>query len=401
VAWGADTWASGQVDLAPARAIGETLLWASRSSRTSLPPELPADATAAVVKAASFHRVAPILRDALENASAAADPDLLTALNGPRTVALLQHLQALADLPGLIDTFARAGVPWAMMKGPVIAALGYGDPTLRGYVDLDVLVRSVDLEAVLQALLADGAEFRTTDWAWASRTRQCEVGLVLPYGNHLDLHWHPVNNAAARAVTAFDVDAALAVTRPVTVADGITVPALNAVDNLITVAVHAAWSGGHLLGWSKDIERLLSADPCTWDHVVSRARQTQMAVPVALMLRRVKRLLDASVPDGVIEELVAGHPWSVTTLWMERLASPRTLGQMRWTAQGVVASTRDSARATALSMSEEMRAKLLHAVGIRSRDERHPPAVDDSASAFQGYLDAVTRGVWSRALARR
>jgi hypothetical protein len=392
----------GETDFASARTAGETLLWAARSCRPANPPELPTSATSALIKAASFHRVAPTLRDALETAEVDADPELLQALDGARTVAVLQHLQAAADLPGLIASFTRLEVPWAVMKGPVIAALGYGDPALRGYGDLDVLVRSTDLGLVIETLLADGAELRTTDWAWASRTRQGEIGLILPYGNHLDLHWHPVNNAAARAVTAFDVGAALSAVRPVAVADGITVPALDAVDNLITVAVHAAWSGGHLLGWSKDIERLVRADPFNWDRLVATARQTRMALPVALMLRRAKRLLDAPVPTAVIEELTAGHPWSVTTLWMERLASPRTIGRMRRTAQGAVASTRDSAHATALSMTAELRAKLLRSAGIPTRDERHPPPADESASALQGYLDAVSDGVWSpRPLARR
>jgi hypothetical protein len=92
---------------------------------------------------------------------------------------------------------------------------------------------------------------------------------------------------------------------------------------------------------------------------------------------------------------VAGHAWSIPTLWVKHLASARSVGQMRRTAQGVVASTRDSSVATGAAMAEVVVAKLQRAIRFRPRAEREPPLADESPSALQAYLDAVTDDSWS------
>jgi hypothetical protein len=375
-------------------ALGQALLWASHRDRRRPAPCLAEIAPRSLFEVACYHRLAPVLHQAVAGHGDAA-PELVRSLDRVRTAALAQHLHAAADLPGLAGSLAEAEVPWAMMKGPVVAGLGYRDPSLRGYVDLDVLVAPGDLGRAIEALLAGGACLRTTDWAWALRTRQCEVGLVLPFGNHLDLHWHPVNRAQARAVTAFDVDAALARARVVAMAEGVSVPALDPVDHLVAVAVHAAWSGGHLLGWSKDIERLATGDPPDWDALVGRARQARVAVPVALMLRRAGRLLGAPVPGEVVAGLLAGHAWSTPMRGVERLASPRAVGRMRLTAQGAMASTRDAAGATTVAMAQEAGAKLGRLAGIRPFEERRRRRADDREEARRAYLHAVALGHWS------
>ena len=46
-----------------------------------------------------------------------------------------------ADLFRILEQFARAGIQSLLVKGPLVSVLAYGDPAVRSYVDLDLLVR--------------------------------------------------------------------------------------------------------------------------------------------------------------------------------------------------------------------------------------------------------------------
>jgi hypothetical protein len=55
-----------------------------------------------------------------------------------------QHLFTLsmtAELFALLEEFGRAGIETLLVKGPLVSLLAYGDPGVRSYVDLDLLVR--------------------------------------------------------------------------------------------------------------------------------------------------------------------------------------------------------------------------------------------------------------------
>lgn len=371
-----------------ATAIGTFLLWALHHDRSRPAPEVPDEIGVPLAHAALAHKVGPSVSSAIREAGLDANPMLEHAMALSKTVATAQYLQVLADLPVLSRAMDRAGSPWALMKGPVIAHLGYGDPSLRGYVDLDVLVPVREMAAVVQALCAGGATIRPTNWDWSIRTAQSEIGMILPNGTHLDLHWHPVNNAKARRGLHFEVDRALARVRPLTMGPSAQAPVFDPADNLLTVAVHDAWSGGHLLGWSKDIERLTTADAPDWDELMDRARAAKVRLPVALMLRRSTRLLGAPVPDSVARRLVRGHVWSVPVLRLEQLATPLSLGRQRVTAQGVIASARDSLIETSLAAVRAAQDRMKGA-GPGWMD---PGPVDPSDEGLRRYLRAASDG---------
>jgi len=49
-----------------------------------------------------------------------------------------------------------AGIPAIVMKGPAIGVLAYGDPSLRGFADIDLLVRRDDAELAREVVLKNG-----------------------------------------------------------------------------------------------------------------------------------------------------------------------------------------------------------------------------------------------------
>jgi hypothetical protein len=56
------------------------------------------------------------------------------------------------ELQDTLGTFAREGIPVVALKGVVLAVLVYSEPALRPMQDVDLLVRSGDLEAADAAL---------------------------------------------------------------------------------------------------------------------------------------------------------------------------------------------------------------------------------------------------------
>src|SRR5260370_32326750 len=54
-------------------------------------------------------------------------------------------LRLTAELLRILDRFASEGIGALVVKGPVLAMQAYGDPAMRAYGDLDLLVRQQDI----------------------------------------------------------------------------------------------------------------------------------------------------------------------------------------------------------------------------------------------------------------
>jgi len=70
-----------------------------------------------------------------------------------------QHLFTLsltAELFRILDDFSKAHIDAIPVKGPVISQLAYGDPALRSFGDLDLLLRHRDIEAAIGRMKAMG-----------------------------------------------------------------------------------------------------------------------------------------------------------------------------------------------------------------------------------------------------
>lgn len=77
-------------------------------------------------------------------------------------------------------------------KGPELSALAYGDPDLRDYRDLDMLVRPEDLEAAIEVFETLGYHLVVRQRAWPRRLYRAlhhEVTLRKDGEPEIDLHW--------------------------------------------------------------------------------------------------------------------------------------------------------------------------------------------------------------------
>src|SRR5260370_14163846 len=63
-------------------------------------------------------------------------------------------LRLTAELFCILDPFNLAGIGALVVKGPALAMQAYGDPAMRSYGDLDLLVRQRDIRRATELLIA-------------------------------------------------------------------------------------------------------------------------------------------------------------------------------------------------------------------------------------------------------
>ena len=82
--------------------------------------------------------------------------DIRQALQERHLAQVFSTLRMTAELFRLLELFAVKDIPALVVKGPVLAMQAYGDPVMRSYGDLDLLVRQRDIRRATESLLATG-----------------------------------------------------------------------------------------------------------------------------------------------------------------------------------------------------------------------------------------------------
>lgn len=209
--------------------------------------------------------------------------------------AVARHLRTLTDLRRIGAALDGAAVDWLVFKGPVLADVVHGEPGLRGYSDLDVLVRPRHLGRALEALEEAGGITLDKNWDLLLRELRGEVHMVAPQGTVVDLHWHLINQPRPRRPFQLQVDELLDRRVPVEIG-GLRVPTFDATDAVIHLALHTVLSGCDRLVWFKDIERSLANRPPDWAALANRCARWRTGLAVDVALRRTSALITPEAP---------------------------------------------------------------------------------------------------------
>jgi hypothetical protein len=222
------------------------------------------------------------------------------------------------------------------------------------------------------------------NWALAEEVLAGQVGLTSPLAA-IDLHWHLHYSHEDRQPFALEPEAMIARGRRVSVS-GAEMPTFDPVDTLLSLAFHAARSDGHRLVWFKDVERSIAVEEPDLDELVRRCRTARCAPPVGLMLARARAMLDAEIPDEIINALTPAPLRGA-----DRLAS--TMGhpvQMHERGTASRLYTRSVRSSTAATLS------YVPARGFRlARRYLNPPRMnetddpDEKASYLQAVVDST------------
>lgn len=280
--------------------------------------ELLRDASAAELgNAAAQHGVTNLLY--LSTRGLDLDPEVKSLLGTVYHLNVTHHMKVIGELTALGAALRSAGVPFMVVKGPVLAEVIYPRNDLRAYGDLDLVIPQAGFEGGIRALLDSGCDIFDRNWRVIRRELRGQVHMTARFGTAADVHWHLINRASVRLGFAIDMDAIFERARLVSL-DGPTVLTLDPADTLLQLALHAGLSGGAKLAWLKDIDRAAAEPALDWAEVVHRARAWHAGEMVAVTLRRSVQLLGAPVPVEVIDALAGNRLWQSIVRGTARLS---------------------------------------------------------------------------------
>lgn len=273
------------------------------------------------------HRVLPLLYRGLKSIAEPLVPAPIRARLA--TADRLLRLRNLVMTQSLLQTMAvleAAGVAALPFKGLVLAQAAYGDTGLREFDDLDLLVRPAQHIRALAALREAG--YRSALGFPEGRASRFllhyEETFLSPRNEAvIDLHWHlnpPYFDYAPNA------DDLLARSRPLPIGER-QVPAMAPADCVLTLCVHSTRHGWPRLDWLSDLARMIVAQPIDWEALTAGAQHLGCRRMLLVGLALAARLLDAGVPQALLDLATADSAVRLNVRRIERMllsgAAPR------------------------------------------------------------------------------
>jgi len=206
-------------------------------------------------------------------------------------------LRLTAELFRILDRFTSEGIGALVVKGPVLAVQAYGDPAMRAYGDLDLLVRQRDIRRATELMTAAG-------FAPAVPLSAIDVGkipgqylfskpdskLIVELHNDLTLRYFP-RKLPLEEFFARQIRVRL---------DAHEAPALSVEDELVLICIHGAKHFWERLMWIADVAAVVSRQTgIDWQRVADLARAVGAERILHTGLRLASDLLQARLPDKV------------------------------------------------------------------------------------------------------
>jgi hypothetical protein len=282
----------------------------------------------ALLRDAESHGVMPLLAERVLNLDPVLVPvDIRDKLRESCRAFTACSLQMTAELFRLSERFAAVGIETLLTKGPALSVRCYGDPGMRQYSDLDLVIREKDIRRATQAMLDLGYQPRVPLSAIDAKKIPGEYAFQEP-GTHLLVEFHTERTfryypRPLRIEDLFDRRALVNI-------DGRDVPALSLEDEVVLICVHGAKHFWERLMWIADVAALISSgQPPDWDRAMAAAREVGAGRILRLGLRLALDLLGAELPAQVEANVRSDHAVSKLAAQVEsRLAfhEPRGIG---------------------------------------------------------------------------
>lgn len=213
------------------------------------------------------------------------------------------------SLKRILAGLKARGIEAIPFKGPVVAQLAYGDPALRRYRDLDILVREKDADAACDALAALG--YRGHDrFSAAQRTAfRRYSGQDISFngdGVAVEPHWALAPRTLALRL---DYDGLWQRARDIDL-DGETVRCFGPEDLVTVLCLHGSKEQWTRLLWIADLAHMIEAIPrLDWDALLVRAHAQGCLRMVLIGLALACALLDA--PPPAVKAAIAADPAAI------------------------------------------------------------------------------------------
>ena len=251
-----------------------------------------------LLETAEVHRILGILTSRLKEAGfSGVPPEAREKLQARMRAQHLFTLSMTAELFRILDKFARAGIEALLVKGPLVSLLAYGDPSVRSYVDLDLVVRHEAVLSAWRVISSSGFEADVPEQAILAGKIPGEYLFSRPGTPQMvELHTERTFRYYPRPMPIGDL---FARQRRVFL-EGREVPALSLEDEFVLNCIHGAKHFWERLMWPADIAAITMRHPeISWERVRQAARdvRAERMVRVALLLS--EHLLGGAVPEAM------------------------------------------------------------------------------------------------------
>ncbi len=208
-----------------------------------------------------------------------------------------RNLYLTNELGRILQDFASAGIEAIPYKGPALAISAYGNLELRRFVDLDIMVRKVDVLRAQELLIAQGYRCGTA-WTMAQQSlllrSQHNLTLSREQGRLIvELHWEVAPDLFA---TAFQAEQLWDRLEPICL-NNFAARSLSAEDLLLSLCVHGSKHLWMRLAWICDVAEMLKTQRnLDWTALCAQARLTGTERMLFLGLHLANCLLEAPLP---------------------------------------------------------------------------------------------------------
>jgi hypothetical protein len=245
------------------------------------------------------------------------------------------NLRLAAELLNISAALETCGIPHIPYKGVVLGEYLYGEITLRGAGDIDLIVRPEDASKAIACLRQLGFEdaHGLTEAQFAAAMRFGFEHSFTRNGLTVDLHWRVVQNYAW---PSFDLEKVWQRLVPFTFY-GRELPIFSPELMLAILCIHSAQHDWMHLKMFADISELLSKHPqLDWKIVDTLVADSQARRSMHVALKLSHAYLNAKLPPQLIEEIgrdqrvaeIASAVYS--TLWTSAHDPTTTQIDIRW-----------------------------------------------------------------------
>jgi hypothetical protein len=222
---------------------------------------------------------------------------------------LFSGLRMTGELFRLVERFAKEKIGILTVKGPALAVQAYGDPGMRSYGDIDLLVRQKDIFRATEIMIADGFEAAIPLEAIKAGKipgqyffGQRESKLIVELHNEFTLRYFPRRLPLEKLFSR----------QTFVQIDGREVPTLCVEDMLVLICIHGAKHFWDRLMWIADVAALVTwQTEMDWELVYAAAgdvgAERMVNTGLCLAARMLRMKLPAEVLKSVEEDRVAGR----------------------------------------------------------------------------------------------
>jgi Uncharacterised nucleotidyltransferase len=256
-----------------------------------------------LIQAALVHKVLPIVYHSLHTFCPEALPNLIMQqLRELYQANARRNLLLASELVRLVKLLECAGISVIAFKGPVLALYAYGNLSLRQQLDLDILVRKIDIFRAKQVLQSNGyrlsPEMTQEQEAALLRSQNAFVFLPEPPTHNVDLHWAI---AQPHHVNGLNQEALWKRVEPVSLG-GNDVATFRPEEMMLVLSMHGTKHCWQQLSWICDIAQLIRSRPdLDWQRVIREAETASCIKGLLVALELVKGVCAVRLPEEVVQ----------------------------------------------------------------------------------------------------